>query len=321
MSEYGNFIRRADLIKNLIDREKLAEEKKKPNRSIQESNRQRQIQHQELLRHEIAAQIASANSVGGPVPPSLYFANSEKGVWFDASDISTMFQDTAGTIPVTTVSQSVAKWIDKSGNGAHATQATGTKCPTYQVDQYGYSYLDFDGVDDFMITPSINFTSTAQMQASVGVLTHNSASAATAGIVVELGINVNTVPGSFHVTAPSNTADHSFGLNGSAVLSARVPNIVAGDDILTGIFDISQTTKELEIIPRLAQLTADPTTIVWTGTNAGTGNFANLPIYIGSRAGTSTFFKGHMYQIVVRGATPTATQLGQIERWINSKID
>jgi hypothetical protein len=55
MNEYGNFIRRADLIKNLIDREKLAEETKKPNKSIQEANRRRWLQYQEILRGKLFA--------------------------------------------------------------------------------------------------------------------------------------------------------------------------------------------------------------------------------------------------------------------------
>jgi hypothetical protein len=36
------------------------------------------------------------------------------GVWFDASDLSTMYQDAAGTIPVTGVGQPVGLWLDKS---------------------------------------------------------------------------------------------------------------------------------------------------------------------------------------------------------------
>lgn len=39
------------------------------------------------------------------------------GVWFDASDLSTMYQDSAGTIPVTGVGQPVGLWLDKSQGG------------------------------------------------------------------------------------------------------------------------------------------------------------------------------------------------------------
>jgi hypothetical protein len=35
--------------------------------------------------------------------PRLLFANGEQGVWYDPSDFSTVFQDAAGTTPVTAV--------------------------------------------------------------------------------------------------------------------------------------------------------------------------------------------------------------------------
>ena len=45
------------------------------------------------------------------------------GAFFDAQDLSTMFQDAAGTTPVTAMEQPVGKWLDKSGRGNHATQS------------------------------------------------------------------------------------------------------------------------------------------------------------------------------------------------------
>lgn len=42
------------------------------------------------------------------------FANSEQGFWYDPNDLSTMFQDAAGTIPVTAVGQPVGLLLDKN---------------------------------------------------------------------------------------------------------------------------------------------------------------------------------------------------------------
>lgn len=52
------------------------------------------------------------------------------GAWFDQSDLSTLFRDAAGTIPVTAVEQPVGKMLDKSGNGYHATQPITASRPT-----------------------------------------------------------------------------------------------------------------------------------------------------------------------------------------------
>lgn len=46
--------------------------------------------------------------------PSSLFAANEPGVWYDPSDMSTLFQDSAGTTPVTAVEQPVGLMLDKS---------------------------------------------------------------------------------------------------------------------------------------------------------------------------------------------------------------
>lgn len=63
--------------------------------------------------------------------PLTYFLYSGiDGAWFDPEDMSTMFQDAAGTTPVTALEQPVGKWLDKSGNGNHATQSITASRPT-----------------------------------------------------------------------------------------------------------------------------------------------------------------------------------------------
>lgn len=63
--------------------------------------------------------------------PLTYFLYSGiDGAWLDPEDTSTMYQDAAGTIPVTALEQPVGKWLDKSGNGNHATQSITKSRPT-----------------------------------------------------------------------------------------------------------------------------------------------------------------------------------------------
>ena len=54
----------------------------------------------------------------------------DNGAWFDPEDMSTMFQDAAGTTPVTAVEQPVGLILDKSDNGNHATQPITASRPT-----------------------------------------------------------------------------------------------------------------------------------------------------------------------------------------------
>jgi len=46
--------------------------------------------------------------------PTRLFALAEPGVWYDPSDLTTLFQDTAGTTPVTTPGDPVGLVLDKS---------------------------------------------------------------------------------------------------------------------------------------------------------------------------------------------------------------
>lgn len=83
----------------------------------------------------------------GVYDPSMLFLQGEQGAWYDPSDLSTLFQDSAGTTPVTGDGQPVGLMLDKSGNGNHATQSVAASRPTYRTDGTLH-WLAFDGVDD-----------------------------------------------------------------------------------------------------------------------------------------------------------------------------
>lgn len=63
--------------------------------------------------------------------PAKLFTSGEQGVWYDPNDLSTLFQDSAGTTPVTAAGQPVGRMLDKSGRGNHATQPTAASRPIF----------------------------------------------------------------------------------------------------------------------------------------------------------------------------------------------
>ena len=87
-----------------------------------------------------------------PFTPRKLFSTGAQGVWYDPSNISTLFQDAAMTIPVTASGDPVGAIMDLSGNGNHATQSVSASRPTYQTDGILH-WLAFDGVDDFINIP------------------------------------------------------------------------------------------------------------------------------------------------------------------------
>ena len=248
------------------------------------------------------------------------FAAGEKGVWYDPSDITTLFQDVAGTIPVTATGQSVALMRDKSGNNAHATQSDAAKRPTYyNYPGTAYSALNFDGTNDFMVTGSLNFTGTNKVTATTGfhLIPPNTGSSR---IMVELGTNTGSVNGSFYITAKNNMSDHSIGARGTAQSYVTFVNNDPQHDVISGLYDLSQSDRALAVIPRMNGYLA--TSLNYIGANTGNtaSMFGNLPLYIGARAGTTFFFTGNFYGAVIRGAKSTQLEITLAETWVASKL-
>ena len=281
--------------------------------------------HDEIyINNQMVAQsaydVGIASSNDGFVVTEL-FAAGEKGLWYDISDITTLFQDSAGTIPVTAFGQPVGKVLDKSGNNIHATQSTSANRPIYSVHSNGFPYLQFDGVNDSLVTSTLNLTTTDKVTWSAGLYVD---SAAAGAVAMEFSANTNTNAGTFYISAPSSVLDHGFGLRGNSAspVFAVVSNVYINEqnsDVATGILDIGKATKELELIPRLNQTTI--TNINWSGAaNAGTGNFGSYPLYLGARGGTTAFFNGHIYQVIIRGVTSTADEIYKTERYIIDRM-
>ena len=241
------------------------------------------------------------------------FSAGEQGAWYDPSDLSTMFQDAAGTTPVTAVGQAVGRILDKSGRGNHATQTTDTKRPVLQQDANGKYYLLFDGIDDGLQTASVNFTGTDKVTVWAGV---RKLSDAAVGMLLELSATTVLNKQSFDMRAPSAASTNNYlfrtvGLAAGAASDAIANGYAAPiSNVLTAIGDIS---ADVNII-RVNGVQAASNT-----TDQGTGNYGNYPLYIGSRGGTTIPFNGRLYSLIIRGAQSTDTQISNTEAYVNSR--
>jgi len=103
--------------------------------------------------------------------PADLFTGSDTGAWYGPSDLSTLFQDSAGTTPVTTAGQPVGLMLDKSGRANHATQATAAARPTYQT---GPARATLDKVDDRLsvTVPTGGFTGTMVLATDQGTASY-----------------------------------------------------------------------------------------------------------------------------------------------------
>ena len=79
------------------------------------------------------------------------FSSNEQGAFYIPMPVvlgtQALFQDAAGTTPVTADGDPVGKMIDQSGNGYHAIQSVSGSRPVYRTDGVLH-WLEFDGVDD-----------------------------------------------------------------------------------------------------------------------------------------------------------------------------
>lgn len=83
-----------------------------------------------FLRKKRKARLAAS---AGPALPALPVGPTYAAV-YDPSVLSSLWQDVAGTIPVTEAGQAVARVDDLSGAGRHLTQSTAGSRMTYQTD-------------------------------------------------------------------------------------------------------------------------------------------------------------------------------------------
>ena len=80
-------------------------------------------------------------AAGGWSPADIVTAG-----WWDLSDISSLFQDTAASTPVTGATDPIKRINDKSGNSRNLLGASDTVRPLYQTSDF--QRANFDGTDD-----------------------------------------------------------------------------------------------------------------------------------------------------------------------------
>ena len=240
------------------------------------------------------------------------FANNEQGFFYDPNDLSTMFQDAAGTIPVTAVGQPVGRVLDKSGRGNHATQSKSASRPILRKNAVtGANYLEFDGSDDFLQTSNIDFTTTDKVSLFAGV---RKVSDSTYGVLLELSAVVGSAIGAFCVFAPRNTAaSGDFGImsKGVALVDVATPTILA---------PVSAVISAKSAIASGLSMRVNGALSASSNNSQGAGNFGNYPLNIGRRNGASLPFNGHIYGLIGIGKLTSDAETLAIEKELAKQV-
>lgn len=251
---------------------------------------------------------------GGLFNPAILFANGEQGAWYDPSDLSTMFQDTAGTTPCL-VDAVVGLVRDKSGRGNHASQSTAASKPILRSSG-GRFWLEFDGTDDYLLTGgNVDLSATDKLTVSCGV--RKSSDAATA-LICETSTDAATGGCWGIFGAVGGTSNYSQALGGSTLTNYNYVGYAGPiTNVLTATFDFAGSNRDAQI-----QFRVNGTAAIGSGGNPGPcvpRNFAARELYIGRRAGSSLPLNGRVYGLIIRGGLSDFAAIGRMEAWINAK--
>lgn len=239
--------------------------------------------------------------------PASLFTGSEQGYWIDPSDFSTMFQDIAGTVPVTAVGQLVGRILDKSGKGNHFVAPADANRPTLQVDANGKHYISGGRLN----TVSVINAGTDKFQVVAGV---KAGPGTSTGFVCEFSPVTDTNDGSFFLSAPHAGATN-YGL--------RVRGTILTPTAQTASFTASETvllTARADLTTDIRDIRRNGVAVGGGSSDCGTGNFGNYQMFLMARSGGTVAFNGRIYQKVCRfGAPLDTTSLTELEAFVNAR--
>lgn len=251
--------------------------------------------------------------------PALLFAGGEVGAWFDPSDITTLFQDSAGTTPVTAVEQPVGLILDKSKNlaigsdmvtnGGFAADANWTKGVGWSIGS-GVATKTAGTQDDLFQTASlvagktyiITFTITRtagffRMRFLNGTPVQSPAYSTSGTYTVYLtAVTGNNVVSAFGDAAFAGTVDDISmklldGNHASQATAASRPVLSARYNLLTYTEDFTNVVWAGASLTMTANSTTAPdgTTTAETATRTATGSAENNVRYTTTQAVSTAY--------------------------------
>jgi hypothetical protein len=239
-----------------------------------------------------------SRSMGGFNPRSL-FAGGVLGVWYDPSDLATVWQDSARTTPGV-VDQPVGCIDDKSGNGVNATSSL-TARPTLRLASGRY-YLEFDGVDDILGTSAINFSAVDAVTMCYGIYKASD-------VAVQAAIEFGSGNGSARMQIPAAGTGYQHVATGTVGSTASATGFAAPNlSVITTQADISSDINIMRI---------NGTQVASVATDLGTGNMGTNQFTFGARSGSLFPMTGRFYGVILLGALLSGN--GQMENWMNGK--
>lgn len=183
-------------------------------------------------------------------------------------------------------------------------------------DSTDLHWLETDGVDDGMVTGSIDFTGTDKVSVFAGV---RKLSDAAMGILAELSASIGQNPSSFYISAPGGVNAYGARIKAAAGIdygfnSRTTPAPVSSVLSLKG--DLTKSSLSDAVSFRLDGSAAGS---VGSGSPTPVGNFGNYPLYLFRRGGASPSFNGWFYGLAITGRLTTDAETVATEKYLAGK--
>lgn len=203
-------------------------------------------------------------------------------------------------------------WVDnisvKEIPGNHILQATTTARPVLTADSNGLRYLNFDGVDDYMSTPTvISLGSISTFDVSCAVAREQSAAIA---VIAEYGNGGAAPDGAFAVFGPltAGTESYLFRVRGTVTVQSAANYPLGVPVVLT-----ARTVINSGFVMRYNAGT------VATNATSQAGALTDQQMWIGARSGGSLPFDGRFYGLMIFGRRLASNETFFTERYLGQK--
>lgn len=235
--------------------------------------------------------------------PLSLFSGGKQGVWYDPSDLSTMFQDAAGTQPVTADGDPVGLILDKSGNNNHATQTVSASRPAYRTDGQLH-WLYFDGVDDTLVARNVELQTYSTLSLAVRPFSAYK-------FIIEHSPNTIKSTGGFVFLG---TTGSTIAKKSNAITSVDATNVNwAGYEALIASYTYDGTFtlyKNSDLVP-----------VVYNSVviNAIENTLITNDLFINSRASSSFFQSNNLYGLLIFDGKPSVLDKTSLDSYLATK--
>ena len=239
----------------------------------------------------------------------MYEFPSQYPVWTPADITTALWLDAADASTVTTVSNAVSEWRDKSGNARNATQSTAGNRPTYtSAGQNGFNIVTFQSANTHWLALPNSAAPSGANAVFVACKPNN------------LTANVNIIGrvynwGSWYLSSQASGTEGRFSIGRNGIDEANA--IVSGltnntDKLFSAIYD--------NVNISLSVNAESPTTTAYTFNPSYNANdAAAIGAFRTSSNVVAGVFNGPMYEIIVLHSVPSTDTRQKLEGYLAHK--